>query len=180
VELRDTRLVDAQRLPDLLHRGVLEVVKQQELAVAGLEASHGGLETGTALTRDVPLVRRRRGRRHTPRGQIGIVAVTAAGGRRGFDGVDADDGAAEPLLVGAEMCGEIGQRRLHTVHHAQGLASSFEFTTDTAHAPWPRVATERVDHGAADAAFGEGLEADAATLVIAVHGVDQADHAVLY
>ncbi len=99
--------------------------------------------------------------------------------RSGFDRGDADDRALQALDVGADALGEVGQRRLGAELAAQLFAGGFELAADAAHATRPGIAAERVDHRAADAPFGKRLELDAATLVEAVGGIDQADHAVL-
>ena len=75
--------------------------------------------------------------------------------------------------------GEIGHRRLVSQLAAQRFARRVELATLTADAARPRVAAQRVDHRAAHAPLGEGLELDAAVLVEPVRGVDQTDHAVL-
>ena len=62
---------------------------------------------------------------------------------------------------------------------AQLLAGGVELAALPADAARPRVFSKRVNHCAADATLGEGLELDAATLVEAVRRVDQAEHAVL-
>ena len=100
--------------------------------------------------------------------------------RRRLDGADADDGAAEARLVGADAGGQVGQGRLGARLAAQRLAGRLELAALTADAARPGVLAQRVDHGAADAALGEGLELDAATVVVAMRGVDQADHPVLH
>ena len=82
--------------------------------------------------------------------------------------------SSEPIA-----CGEIGERRLVTERRAQLLARGFELAAHAAHAARPRVLAQRVDHRAANAPLGEGLELDAARIVEAVRGVDQSDHAVL-
>ena len=100
--------------------------------------------------------------------------------RRGrLDGVDADDGAAEALLVGADLRGEVGERRLAAELAAQLLARRLELAALAANAARPGVLAQRVDHRAADPPLGEGLELDAARLVEAVRGVDQTDDPVL-
>ena len=76
--------------------------------------------------------------------------------------------------------GEIGERRLGAELAAQLLARRLELAALAAHAARPGVAPERVDHRAADAALGEGLELDAARFVEAEGRVDQAEHAVLH
>ena len=79
----------------------------------------------------------------------------------------------------ADALGQIGQRRLGAELAAQLLARRFEFAAHAAHATRPGVAAQGVDHGAANAAFGEGLELDAPRLVEPVRRIDQAEHAVL-
>ena len=106
--------------------------------------------------------------------------MLAGGERRGrFDGVDADDGAAQALLVGADARGQVGHRRLVAELAAQRFARRIELPPLAANAARPGVLAQRVDHRAADAPFGERLELDPAILVEAVRGVDQAEHAVL-
>ena len=63
---------------------------------------------------------------------------------------------------------------------AQRFPRRFELAPLAAHAARPGVAAQRVDHRAADAAFGKRLELDAARFVEAVRGVDQPEHAVLH
>jgi len=179
VQLRDARLVDAERLPDLLHRGVVEVVEREQLAVTRLQAGHRLAEAGAPLHHHIPLVGQRRGAGHAAGRQVGVGAVAARGRRGGLDGVDAHDHAAEAFLVGAEMGGQVGQRRLGAGRDAQRLAGGLDLAAHAADAARPGVATQRVDHGAAHAALGKCLEADTAPLVVAVDGVDEAEHAVL-
>ena len=120
-------------------------------------------------------------RRHERGGQRRAVDVLAGRERRRrLDGVDADDRAAEPRLVGADARGEIGERRLGAELAAQLLARGLELAALAAHAARPGVAAQRVDHRAAHAALGEGLELDAARFVEAAGGVDQPEHAVLH
>ena len=76
--------------------------------------------------------------------------------------------------------GQVGQRRLGAGLAAQGLAGRLELAALAADAARPGVLAQRVDHGAPDAALGEGLELDAAAVVVAVRGVDEADHPVLH
>ena len=95
--------------------------------------------------------------------QRALVEVLAGGERRGrFDRVDADDRAAQALLVGSDAGGQIGQRRLVSQLAAQRLARGVELAALAADAARPGVAAQRVDHRAADAPLGEGLELDAA------------------
>ena len=62
---------------------------------------------------------------------------------------------------------------------AQLLARRLELATHAADAARPGVLAQRVDHGAADTPFGEGLELDAAAFVEALGRIDEADDAVL-
>jgi len=108
--------------------------------------------------------------------------VGVLGGRQrrgGLDGVDADDRAAQPLLVGSNLRGQVGQRRLAPQLTAQLFAGGLELTALTAHAARPGVLAQGVDHRATDATLGESLELDPARLVEAVRGIDEADDAVL-
>ena len=113
-------------------------------------------------------------------GSVDFVEVLVVGERGGrFDGVDADDGAAQALLVGPDLGGEVGQRRLAPELAAQLLAGGFELTALTADAARPCVLAQRVDHRATDATLGKGFELDTARLVEAVRGIDEADDAIL-
>ena len=76
--------------------------------------------------------------------------------------------------------GEVGKRRLVPKLATQRFARGIELAPLAADAARPGIAAQRVDHRAADAPLGEGLELDAARLVEAVGGVDQAEDAVLH
>ena len=67
-----------------------------------------------------------------------------------------------------DLGGEVGQRRLAAQLAAQLLARGLELAALAANAARPGVLAQRVDHRAADAPLGEGLELDAARLVEAV------------
>ena len=113
-------------------------------------------------------------------GKRRFVEVFVVGERRGrFDGVDADDGAAQALFVGPDFGGKVGQRRLVPKLAAQLFASRFELAALAANAARPGVLAQSVDHRAPDATFGERLELDAARLVEAMRCVDEPDDAVL-
>ena len=99
--------------------------------------------------------------------------------RRRFDRVDAHDGAAQPLLVGADPRGKVGHRWLVTQLASERFTRGVELPALATHAAGPRVFAERIDHRAAHAALGERLELDAACLVEAVRRVDQPEHTVL-
>ena len=108
-----------------------------------------------------------------------VEVLAARERRRRLDGVDADDRAAEPLFVGAHLRGKLRKRRLAAELAAQLLARRLELAALAAHATRPGVLAQRVDHGAADAPLGKGLELDPARFVEAVRGVNQPDDAVL-
>jgi hypothetical protein len=99
--------------------------------------------------------------------------------RGGFDRVDAHDRAPQPHFVRTHSRGEISKRRLGAELAAQLFARGFELPPLAPHAPGPRVASQRVDHGATDAALRERLELDASRFVEPAGGVDEANHAVL-
>ncbi len=100
--------------------------------------------------------------------------------RGGFDGVDADDGAAQALFVRADLGREIRQRRLVAQLAAKLLAGGFELAALAAHAARPGVLAKRVDHRAPHPPLGKGFELDAPILVEAVRCVDKPNHAVLH
>ena len=76
--------------------------------------------------------------------------------------------------------GQVGHRRLVAQLAAQRFAGGIELAALAADAARPGVLAQRVDHRAAHAPFGEGLELDAALLVEAMGRVDQPEHAVLH
>jgi len=180
VQLRDTRLVDADLGANLLHRGLLVVVEADHLLLAGRQRCnrrlHPLLDVFT-LERHIGTLglggdERRRQRR--------FVEVFVVGERRGgFDGVDADDRPAKALLVGADLGRQVGQRRLASELAPELLARRFQFAPLTADAARPRILAQRVDHRPPDTPLGKGLELDPTGLVEAVRGIDQADDAVL-
>jgi len=104
------------------------------------------------------------------------------GGKRGgrLDGVDADDRAAETLFVGADLGGQIRQRRFVAKLSTQLLAGRFELATLPAHTARPGILAQRVDHRTPYAPFGECLELDATLLVEAMRRVDEPNHAILH
>ena len=180
MQLRDARLVYADFRADLLHRHFAVVIEADDLALAPRQRlnCHADALTGFGLfvggVGSVGFGRHERGR------QRAFVHVLAGGERRRrFDGVDADDRAAEPFLVGTDTGGEVGQRRLVAQLAAQRLAGGVELAALAAHAARPGVAAQRVDHRPADAPFGERLEFDPAVLVEPVRRVDQAEDPVL-
>src|SRR5581483_4680314 len=128
VQLRDARFVDADFRADLLHRRLAVVVEADDFALAPGQRLNGGADAVAGLAL---LVRRvgRIGLRGDERRGEGILVHVLAGGerRRGLDRVDADDRAAQPLLVRADFGGEIGERRLVAQFLAQRLACRVEF-----------------------------------------------------
>ena len=181
VQLRDARFVDADLRANLLHRRFGVVVHADHLALARRQRRDRGADAIAHFALLVGLVGRLRLGRHERRRQRRAVDVLASRERRRrFDRVDADDRAAEPRFVGSDARGEIGERRLGAELAAQLLARGLELAALTAHAARPRIAAQRIDHRAAHAALGEGLELDAARFVEAAGGVDQAEHAVLH
>jgi len=180
VELRDARLVDADLGADLLHRDVAEVIEPDDLALARRQRLQGVADAVPRFGRLIGAIRRRRLRRHADVRQHHLErTVRRRQHRRRLDRADADDGAAETRFVGADAGRKIGQRRLGAGLAAEGLARGLELAALAADAARPGVLAQRVDHRPADAALGEGLELDPARVVVAVRGVDQADHAVL-
>ena len=181
VQLRHARFVDADLGADVLHRHFAVVVEADHLALAPGQRLNRGAHAIARLAAFVGRVGRLRLGRHQRRRQRALVHVLAGvERRRRLDGVDANDGAAQALLVGADAGGEIGHRRFVSQLAAQRFARGIQLAALTAHAARPRVLAQRVDHRAADAPLGEGLELDAAILIEAVGGVDQAEDAVLH
>jgi len=100
-------------------------------------------------------------------------------GRGRFDGVDANNGAAKPLLVGSELLRQVGKGRFVAELAAELLARGLQLAALTADAARPGILTQRVDHRSADSALREGLEFDTPGLVKAMSRVDQANDAIL-
>jgi len=180
VQLRHSRFVDADLLPDLLHRDLSVVVEADHLALARGQrrdrAPHAFPHFGLLVRHVRPL----RLRWHEHGGQRPVVAVIGSGeGRGGFDRVDADDRAVQALLVDAGLGGQVRDRGLASELAAQFLAGGLELAPLPAHAARPRVLAQRVDHRAADTAFREGFKLDAPAFVKPVRGVDEPDDAVL-
>jgi len=181
MELRDARLVDAQFGADLLHRHLAVVIERDDPALARRQRFNRRADAVFHFLALVGGVGPLGFHRHEHRRQLRFVDVVGARQRRGlFDGGDAHDHLAEALLVGAHRGGQVGQRRLVTERDAQPLARGFELAAHAAHAARPGVLAQRVDHRAADASLGEGLELDAARLFEPPCRVDQAEDAVLH
>jgi hypothetical protein len=106
-----------------------------------------------------------------------MLVVRERGGR--LDGVDSDDRTAEALLVGPDLGGQIGQRRLVSKLASQLFARSFELTPLPAAPARSRVLAQSVDHCPSDATFGERLEFDAPRFIEPVSRVDEPDDPIL-
>jgi hypothetical protein len=181
VQLRYPRLVDANFGADLFHRGFLVVIQPDDFLFARRQRLDGGanaLLDFRFLVGGVWLFGLRRNERRRQRRLVEVFAAGEWGCR--FDGIDADDRAPQALFVGSHLGGEIGQRGFAPKLAAKLLARRFQFTPLPTNASRPCVLAERVDHRAADATLGEGLELDAARFVEAVRRVDQANHTVLH
>ena len=180
VQLRHPRFVHAQLRANLLHRHVAEVVEAHQPALALRQRGHRVANPLLHLAALVGGIGRLGLGRHERGRQRRLVEVIARRERRRrFDRVDAENGAAQALLVGSHLGGEVGQRRLVSQLAAQRLARGLELAALTADAARPRFAAQRVDHRPAHAPLGERLELDPAVLVEAVRGIDQAEHPVL-
>jgi hypothetical protein len=94
--------------------------------------------------------------------------------------VDANDGAAETLLVQTDLRRQIGERRLVPELTSQELSGGFELAPHTADAARPCPLPESVDHRAPDSPLGERLELDAPTCIEAAGRVDETEHPVLH
>jgi len=162
VQLRHARFVDAQLRTNVLHGHFVVVVEGHHPLFARRQRGNGVADAGLHFIALVLHVRALRLGGHHHGGQLRLIHVLSARERRGgFNGVDADDGLGETLFIGTDLMGEVGERRLVTERLAQLLAGGFKFPAHAAHASWPRVLAQRVDHRPADAAFREGLELDA-------------------
>ena len=180
MKLRDARLVHADLLPDLLHRGVAEVVERENAALAGRQTAKRGTHAVARLVLFEQPIGSDRFTRHEHRRKRGAVERLQVGQRRGgLDGADAHDRALELRFVGADPARQIGQARLGAELTAELFARRFEFATDAADAARPGVTAKRVDHRATHPSLGERLELDPARLVEPVRRVDQTQHAVL-
>jgi len=181
VQLRHARLVHPQLGPDLLHRDLAEVVEPDQLALARGQRGDGGPNPVLHLAALEGRVGRLGLRGHQHGRQRRVVLVIVRGeGRGGLDGVDAQDRAVEALLVRANLGRQVGHRRLVPQLAPQRLAGRLQLAPLAADAPRPGLAPKRVDHRAAHPPLREGLELDAARLVVALRRVNQAEHAVLH
>jgi len=106
--------------------------------------------------------------------------VIVVGQRRGrLDGVDADDRATQPLLVGTHLGGQVCERRFASVLAPQRFTRRLELASLAPHATWPGILTQGVNHRTADAPLGERLELDAALLIETARRINETDDAVL-
>ena len=181
VQLRDARFVDADLGADLLHRRFGVVVERDHPALARRQRG----DRGADAVADFLLF-------EGASGAVGSDGTSAAGSVAPSTFSPADSGDVDSMVVMRTMvrpsrasseptrCGQVGERRLGAELAAQLLAGGLELAALAAHAARPGVAAQRVDHRAADAALGEGLELDAARFVEAARRVDQAEHAVLH
>ena len=181
MQLRDARFVHAQLGADVLHRHFVVVVEGDHPLLARRQRRNCVADAVAHFLAFVFEIRTLRLRRHQHRRQLRLVdGVGVRERRRGFDGVDADDGLAEPLLIRSDRLREIGQRGLVSERGTQLLARRFELASHAPHAARPRVLAQRIDHRAADAPLGEGFELDAARIVKTMRRINQTNYAVLH
>jgi len=181
VQLRHPRLVDAELGANVFHGHFVVVVERDHALFARRQRRNGIAHARLHLVALVLHVGALRFGGHHHGRQLRLVHVLGARERRGrLNGVDADDGLAEPFLVGADLVGEVGERGFVAERGAQLLARGLQLAPDPADTARPGVLAQGIDHGPADAAFRERLELDPARVVEAVGGIDQADHAVLH
>jgi len=180
MQLRHARLVHADLGADLLHRHLAEVVEADDLAFARRQRVDRGAHALADFGGLVHAVGRRRLWRQHHGGEHVLVGHVVRRERRGrLDRVDADDGAIQAGFVRPHAGREVGHRRLAAEFPSQVFASRLQLASHAADAAGPRIAAQGVDHRAPHAAFGKRLELDAAVFVVAVRGIDQADHPVL-
>jgi len=181
VQLRDAGFVHADLATDLLHRDFAVVVEADDLPLAPGQRVDRGAHALLDFASGVRDVGPFRFGRQQDGGEHRLVA--GLGGRkrrRRFNRGDPHDRAAQTFFIASELRRQVRDRRLAAVLATQLLASGFELTPLAADAAGPRVLSERVDHRAADAAFGERLELDPARLVEAVRRVDETEDAILH
>ena len=174
VELRDARLVHPDLRSDLLHREVAVVVAPDDRALPPRQSGDGDPNAPTDLGALAHLVRCGWLGGHQHRRKVGAIDRLGRGERRcRFDRVDPHDGAAQLGLVRIQVVREVGEGRLAAQLVPQILARRLQLPAHAPHAPRPGVAPQGVDHRAAHAALGEGLELDPARLVEAMRCVNQ-------
>jgi len=180
MQLRHTGLVHAQLHPNLFHRHFAVVVQRDHAAFPRgqrfYRRPHAVSNLG-AFEREIGALGFRR---NHDRRQLRFVDVVAAGEWGGrFNRVDAYNRLAETLFVGSNRRRKIGERGLVTKLQTKPLARGLEFPAHSAHAARPRIFAKRVDHRAANSAFGKGLELDASSFIEALGRINQTDDSVL-
>jgi len=106
--LRDARFVDAQLRADVLHRHFVVVVEGDDALLARRQRGDGVAHAILDLVALVLQVGALRLGGHQHRGQLRLVDVfRARERRRRLDRVDAHDGLAQALLVGADRFREV-------------------------------------------------------------------------
>jgi len=140
VELRDTRLIDANLSADLLHRRFLVVVKADQLLLACGQRGDRGADMSLGLIALVECVGLLRLRRHEDRRKRRFAKVLVLGQRRSrFDRVDPHDRSTKSLFVRPDLGGEIGQRRFASQLAPELLARRLELPALPANPSRPRV-----------------------------------------
>ena len=110
MQLRDARFVDADLGADLLHRRLAVVVEADHFLLAGRQRGNRGADALLGLLPLVGVVGLLGFGRNQRRRQRRFVEILVVGEwRGGLDRVDAHDGAAQTLLVGPDLRGQIGQ-----------------------------------------------------------------------
>ena len=110
MQLRDSRLVDAQLGADFLHRDFFVVVEADDATLAGWQHFDRGAHAIANLATLVGVIGTLRLGGHEDGWQLRLVNVVAAGERGGgLDGVDANDGLAQTLFVGTDRGGKVGE-----------------------------------------------------------------------
>ncbi len=116
MKLRHTGLIDANFRPDLLHRRFTVIIKTNDLLLPRRQRGDRGAHLGAGFFAFEGGVGRLRLGRHQRLRQDRLINVIVVGQRRGrLDGVDANDRAAQPLLVGTHFGGQVRERRLASV-----------------------------------------------------------------
>jgi len=180
VQLRHAGFVHADLLANLLHRRLLVVVEADDFLLTRRKGRDGGADTIRRLRPFVRRIRPLRLRRDQRFRYGRLVEVVVIGQRRGgFDRVDAHDRPTEALLVGTQLIGQVGERRLVTEFPPQLLTGCFELPPLPPHPPRPCVLAQGIDHRTANPALGKRLELDATGFVEPVGRIDQPDDSVL-
>jgi len=181
VQLRDARFIHPELLANRLHRGVAEVVERNQLLVTHRKISHGLADTKTLLIGFVQRVGT--GRLGWYQHAVMGILVGHIGGRLHRGRLNRGNAHHRALQMGfilAKRVGQLGQRGLVTQTLAQGHPGRFDLATDTAHPAGPGILPQRVNHGAADAAFRKGLELDTPRFIEPLRRINQTQHTVLH